>query len=103
MYLYIDMYAVVSGYFLCSLFIIPSLLHHNLLHHKLIYTGGEIVSTFDNPDSVKLGHCKVIEEIMIGEDRMVHFQGCALNEACTIVLRGASMWGLVMDVCRNGW
>ena len=27
---------------------------------------------------------------MIGEDRMVHFSGCALNEACTIVLRGAS-------------
>lgn len=27
---------------------------------------------------------------MIGEDRMIHFSGCALNEACTIVLRGAS-------------
>lgn len=53
-------------------------------------TGGEIVSTFDNPDAVKLGHCDLIEEIMIGEDRMVHFHGCALNEACTIVLRGAS-------------
>lgn len=48
------------------------------------------MSTFDNPDAVKLGHCDLIEEIMIGEDRMVHFHGCALNEACTIVLRGAS-------------
>lgn len=33
---------------------------------------------------------QVIEEMMIGEDRMIHFSGCALNEACTIVLRGAS-------------
>ncbi|GFR42873.1 hypothetical protein Agub_g3864 [Astrephomene gubernaculifera] len=52
--------------------------------------GGEIVSTFDNPDSVKLGCCKLIEEIMIGEDRLIHFSGVALGEACTIVLRGAS-------------
>jgi T-complex protein 1 subunit beta len=28
--------------------------------------------------------------MMVGEDRMIHFSGCALNEACTIVLRGAS-------------
>ncbi|KAG2436977.1 hypothetical protein HYH02_011409 [Chlamydomonas schloesseri] len=52
--------------------------------------GGEIVSTFDNPSEVKLGSCKLIEEIMIGEDRLIHFSGVALGEACTIVLRGAS-------------
>ena len=28
-----------------------------------LVTGGEIVSTFDNPELVKLGHCKVIEEV----------------------------------------
>lgn len=28
-----------------------------------LVTGGEIVSTFDNPDLVKLGHCKLIEEV----------------------------------------
>ena len=39
---------------------------------------------------MKLGRCKVIEEIMIGEDKLVHFSGVALGEACTIVLRGAS-------------
>lgn len=55
-----------------------------------LVTGGEIVSTFDNPENVKLGHCKLIEEIMIGEDRMIHFSGTELHEACTIVLRGAS-------------
>lgn len=53
-------------------------------------TGGEIVSTFDNPERVKLGHCKLIEEIMIGEDKMIKFSGVARGEACTIVLRGAT-------------
>ena len=32
--------------------------------------GGEIVSTFGHPEKVKLGSCKLIEEIMIGEDRV---------------------------------
>ena len=39
-----------------------------------LVTGGEIASTFDRPDLVKLGHCDVIEEIMIGEDTV-----CALH------------------------
>ncbi|XP_010544291.1 PREDICTED: T-complex protein 1 subunit beta-like [Tarenaya hassleriana] len=55
-----------------------------------LVTGGEIASTFDNPESVKLGHCKLIEEIMIGEDKLIHFSGVAMGEACSIVLRGAS-------------
>jgi hypothetical protein len=37
--------------------------------------GGEISSTFDHPGEVKLGHCKLIEETMIGEDKLIHFQG----------------------------
>jgi len=82
--------------------------------HLLCVAGGEITSTFDDPGSVKLGHCKVrgnpaglwsgsqpagedrtvihfalleaarlkflhsfhpqvIEEMMIGEDRMIHY------------------------------
>jgi T-complex protein 1 subunit beta len=53
-------------------------------------TGGEIVSTFDNPELVKLGHAKLIEEIMIGEDKVIRFSGVQSGEACTIVLRGAS-------------
>nr|XP_018908108.1 PREDICTED: T-complex protein 1 subunit beta [Bemisia tabaci] len=55
-----------------------------------LVTGGEIVSTFDNPDLVKLGHCKLIEEIMIGEDTLLRFSGVPLGEACTIVIRGAT-------------
>ena len=35
-----------------------------------LVTGGEIASTFDRPDLVKLGHCQLIEEIMIGEDKV---------------------------------
>jgi len=52
--------------------------------------GGEIVSTFDHPELVKLGHCKLVEEIMLAEDKVIRFSGVALGEACTIVLRGAT-------------
>merc|ERR1712232_1181267 len=52
--------------------------------------GADIVSTFDAPEEVKLGSCKKIEEMMIGEDKVIKFSGCASGEACTIILRGAS-------------
>jgi len=55
-----------------------------------LVTGGEIVSTFGRPELVKLGHCDLIEEIMIGEDKLLRFSGVPLGEACTIVLRGAT-------------
>lgn len=55
-----------------------------------LVTGGEIASTFDHPELVKLGSCELIEEVMIGEDKLIHFSGVALGEACTIVLRGAT-------------
>lgn len=55
-----------------------------------LVTGGEIASTFDHPELVKLGHCDLIEEVIIGEDTLVKFSGCAAGKACTIVLRGAT-------------
>lgn len=55
-----------------------------------LVTGGEVVSTFDHPEMVKLGRCDSIEEIIIGEDTMIKFSGVAAGEACTIVLRGAT-------------
>lgn len=55
-----------------------------------LVTGGEIVSTFDNPDMVKLGTCELIEQVMIGEDTLLRFSGVKLGEACTIVIRGAT-------------
>ncbi|KAL8905580.1 MAG: hypothetical protein Q9171_006614 [Xanthocarpia ochracea] len=55
-----------------------------------LVTGGEIASTFDHPELVKLGHCDLIEEVIIGEDTLIRFSGVAAGQACTIVLRGAT-------------
>lgn len=55
-----------------------------------LVTGGEIVSTFDHPESVKLGRCDVVEQIVIGDTSLLRFGGVALGEACTIVIRGAT-------------
>jgi T-complex protein 1 subunit beta len=52
--------------------------------------GADILSTFDNPEKSTLGSCELVEEILIGEDKMISFKGCKKGEACTIVLRGAS-------------
>lgn len=51
--------------------------------------GAEILSTFDDPESDVLGSCALIEEVMIGEDKVIKFSGCQRNEACSIVLRGS--------------
>ena len=52
--------------------------------------GAEIVSTFDNPEGVKIGKCDLIEEIMIGEDKVMRFSGVQQGQACSLVLRGAT-------------
>lgn len=51
--------------------------------------GADILSTFDSPETSKLGTCTQIEEIMIGEDKVIKFSGTAAGEACSIVLRGS--------------
>jgi len=51
--------------------------------------GAEMLSTFDDPSADVLGSCTGIEEIMIGEDKVIKFAGCQKNEACTIILRGS--------------
>ena len=43
-----------------------------------LVTGGEIASTFDHPELVQLGRCELIEEIMIGEDKVRLAQDCLL-------------------------
>lgn len=55
-----------------------------------LVTGGEVVSTFDNPEKVKLGYCDLIEEVIVGEDVMTKFSGVSEGQACTIILRGAT-------------
>lgn len=52
--------------------------------------GGEISSTFDKPELVALGEASLIDELMVGEDRLIRFSGCKGGAACTIILRGAS-------------
>jgi len=40
-------------------------------------TGADIVSTFDNPESTVLGYCELVEEMFIGEDKVIKFSGCS--------------------------
>lgn len=56
-------------------------------------TGADILSTFNDSTGFgnKLGHCDLVEEIMIGEDKLIQFKGCKETGACTIVMRGANM------------
>lgn len=51
-----------------------------------MFLGGEIASTFDHPELVKLGSCKLIEEVMIGEDKLIHFSGVAMGKMDWAVL-----------------
>ncbi|CED84791.1 t-complex protein beta subunit (tcp-1-beta) [Phaffia rhodozyma] len=55
-----------------------------------LVTGGEIMSSFDKLNGIQIGKCDLIEEIMIGEDRLIKFSGVAAGQACTVVLRGAT-------------
>merc|ERR1719297_316449 len=55
-----------------------------------LVTGGEIVSTFGNPDKVKIGKCDLIEQVSIGDETLLKFSGVPLGEACSVVLRGAT-------------
>lgn len=59
-----------------------------------LVTGAEVVSTFDHPESVRIGTCALIEEVLVGEDTFLKFSGVSAGEACTIVLRGATEQGL---------
>lgn len=53
-------------------------------------TGAEIASTFDEPAKIKLGKCKLVEEVVIGEDKCVRFEGCPNHGSCSIIIRGSN-------------
>nr|UXY87730.1 T-complex protein 1 beta SU [Cryptomonas curvata] len=55
-----------------------------------LVTGAEIVSTFDEPSKIKIGNCKIVEEIIIGDETMVRFGKCSNANACTLILRGSN-------------
>lgn len=52
--------------------------------------GAEIVSTFDQPEGARIGTCDLIEEVMIGEDKVLRFSGVSQGQACSLVIRGAT-------------
>merc|ERR1712224_363482 len=37
------------------------------------FLGSEIVSTFDDLQNAKIGHCRLITEIIIGNEKLIHF------------------------------
>lgn len=43
-----------------------------------LVTGGEIVSTFDNPDLVKLGKCDLIEQVNLPFTFVIHTE-CSIR------------------------
>jgi T-complex protein 1 subunit beta len=45
-------------------------------------TGADLISTFDCPENTKLGYCDLVEEIIIGEDKLIKFSGCAKGKQC---------------------
>ncbi len=55
---------------------------HGVVERLALVLGGEIVSTFDQPDKVKIGHCDKIEEVIIGEDK-VGGMCCQLVSLCS--------------------
>ncbi|KAK2962592.1 putative T-complex protein 1 subunit beta [Blattamonas nauphoetae] len=60
------------------------------IEHLAAITGAEIVSEFREGADYRLGTCKLIEEVIIGEDRVIRFSGLPKAGASTIVLRGAN-------------
>merc|ERR1712157_398606 len=41
-------------------------------------------------EKVRIGRCDLIEEVMIGEDKLLRFSGVSQGQACSLVIRGAT-------------
>ncbi|MGQ9624003.1 MAG: thermosome subunit beta [Candidatus Bathycorpusculaceae bacterium] len=53
-------------------------------------TGGKIIASFKDLTSDVLGEAKVIEEVKIGEDKLVYIRECKNPKAVTVVIRGGT-------------
>ena len=47
---------------------------------------------------MKLGHCKLIEEVMIGEDKLIHFSGVSMGTSLSSY-HGYSLSFITAVVC----
>jgi archaeal chaperonin len=53
-------------------------------------TGGILVSSLKDLTANALGHAKKVEEVKIGDDKLIYVRECKNPKAVTIVIRGAS-------------
>ncbi|MGQ9640737.1 MAG: thermosome subunit beta [Candidatus Bathycorpusculaceae bacterium] len=53
-------------------------------------TGGKIIASFKDLTSDVLGEAKVIEEVKVGEDKLVYIRECKNPKAVTVVIRGGT-------------
>jgi chaperonin GroEL (HSP60 family) len=53
-------------------------------------TGGRVVASIKDLTSEALGEAKLVEEVKIGEDKMVYVKECKNPRAVTIVVRGGA-------------
>ena len=58
-------------------------------------------------DRIKMGFAEVVEEVMIGEDKLIRFSGVAGKKACTVSLSpsfsSTDSFGVTcQQSCKNG-
>ena len=53
-------------------------------------TGGQIIASIKDLTANALGHAKRVEEVKIGDDKLIYIRDAKNPKAVTIVIRGAS-------------
>jgi len=53
-------------------------------------TGGKVATSLDDLSESDLGHCELVEERKIGDDKMIFVEGCKNPKAVSILIRGGT-------------
>lgn len=53
-------------------------------------TGGKVATSLDELSESDLGHCELVEERKIGDDKMIFVEGCKNPKAVSILIRGGT-------------
>ncbi len=53
-------------------------------------TGGSVVSSIDHLTEEHLGHCDIVEERKVGDDKMVFVEGCKDPKTVSVLIRGGT-------------